>query len=171
MGGGLSHLWATFAELIRVPFTRTELIWGIVPLYVGLLLNETTSARANFRTAIQTGFSFVWAGAHWLFTSLPAPGAGAARPTVWAMPPVSLLVTVLVLALGSLALFCGLRRRFPRHGRFLGHTRFANYFMIAIFPIQANELPWTWERLAAVVIFAPPVWVALHVGLMPLRGR
>lgn len=170
--GALSHLWSTFAELIRTPFLRAELIWGIVPLYFGLLLSETTSARANFRTAIQTGFSFLWAGAHWLYTGARASGGAGTSPlALRAMPPVSLLVTVLVLLLGGLALFSGLRRRFPRYGRFLGHTRFANYFMIAIFPIQANQLPWTWERLAAITLFALPVWLALHFGLMPLRGK
>lgn len=56
--------WAAFAELIVTPFQFMELVWGIVPLYFGLLLNELTSAKANFRTAIQTGFSFLWAGTH-----------------------------------------------------------------------------------------------------------
>ena len=31
--------WSTFAELIRTPFEHAALIWGIVPLYFGLLLN------------------------------------------------------------------------------------------------------------------------------------
>ena len=87
------------------------------------------------------------------------------------MQPVNLLVTVLVAILGALALISGFRKRFSRYGRFLGHTRFANYFMITIFPIQAHCLPWTWERLAAIVLFAVPVWLALHFGLMPLRKR
>jgi hypothetical protein len=64
-----------------------------------------------------------------------------------------------------------LRRRFPKYGRFLGHTRFANYFMIAIFPIQAHYLAWSGVRLMAIVGFAVPVWLVLHFGLMPARGR
>lgn len=58
--------------------------------------------------------------------------------------------------------------------KFLGHTRFANYFMIAIFaiqtPIQAFHLPWTWERLLAIAVFAVPCWLLLHYGLMPIRN-
>jgi hypothetical protein len=49
--------WTTFARLIETPFEHVTLVWGIVPLYFGLLLNELTSDKANFRTAIQTGFS------------------------------------------------------------------------------------------------------------------
>jgi len=59
----MTGYWATFIELIATPFQHMELVWGIVPLYFGLLLNELTSAKANFRTAIQTGFSFLWAAA------------------------------------------------------------------------------------------------------------
>ena len=59
----------------------------------------------------------------------------------------------------------GLRRRYPRGLAFLGHSRFSAYFMIAIFPIQSNELTWTWERLIAIAIFAVPIWLLLHYAV------
>jgi hypothetical protein len=165
------HYWSAFVELIRVPFQEVELIWGIVPLYFGLLLNEMTSAKANYRTAIQTGFSFIWAGAHWLYLFVQSNRSDALKVGIDRIPPVNLIVTFLVLALGLLALFSGLRRRYPKYGAFLGHTRFANYFMIMIFPIQAHfrGMDWTWDRLIAIVLFAVPVWLILHFGLMPIR--
>ena len=167
----MSHYWATFAELIAAPFEHGPLIWGIVPLYFALLLNELTSAKANFRTAIQTGFSCLWAGAQWLWPYFVPHAAHGRYLELNAMLPVNLLVTFLVLTLGLIALVSGLRKRFPRHARFLGHTRFANYFMITIFPIQAHCLLWTWDRLLAIAIFAVPVWLVLHFGLMPVRNR
>ena len=171
MARNMSHYWATFVELIATPFEHVPLIWGIGPLYFALLLNEITSARANFRTAIQTGFSFLWAGAQWLWPYFVPHAAHGRYLELNAMLPVNLLVTFLVLVLGALALASGLRKRFPRYGRFLGHTRFANYFMITIFPIQAHCLLWTWERLIAIALFSVPVWLALHFGLMPVRNR
>jgi hypothetical protein len=165
------NYWDTFVELIRTPFGYLELIWGIVPLYFGLLLNEMTSAKANYRTAIQTGFSFLWAGAQWLFPFFKPHAPGGPRIQVGAMLPVNLLVTFLVIALGAVALFSGVRKKYPKYGKFLGYTRFANYFMISIFPIQAHYLAWTWDRLVAIVIFAVPVWMVLHFGLMPIRNR
>ena len=144
----------------------------IVPLYFALVLSELTTAKKSFRTAIQTGFSFLWAGTQWLCLHIQN---GALPPdgeiTLKGIPPVNLVVTVLVLMLGVAASYSGLRRRYLRYGSFLGHTRFSNYFMITIYPIQAHALEWTWKRLAAIVIFAVPVWLVLHVGLMPLRGR
>jgi E3 ubiquitin-protein ligase DOA10 len=87
------------------------------------------------------------------------------------MLPINLLVTFLVIALGFIALFSGIRKKFPKYLRFLGYTRFANYFMITIYPIQSHYLPWTWERLLAIALFAVPIWLALHFGLMPIRNR
>lgn len=165
----ITGYWATFVELVATPFQHMELVWGIVPLYFGLLLNELTSAKANFRTALQTGFSFLWAAAQWLYPYFKS--GGGAHLELDAMLPINLLVTFTVLGLGLGALVCGLRKRFPKYGRFLGHTRFANYFMIAIFPIQAHYLAWSGMRLIAIVGFAVPVWLVLHFGLMPVRGR
>lgn len=164
----MSYYWNTLVELILTPFKHVTLVWGIVPLYFGLLLNELTASKANYRTALQTGFSFLWAAMQWLWPYF-APHASN-RHYLNVMLPVNLLVTLLVLGLGAVALVSGVRKRFPKYGRFLGHTRFANYFMIAIFPIQSHYLDWTWGRLGAIVLFAVPVWLALHFGLMPLRG-
>jgi len=170
----VSHdYWTTFVELIQTPFQRLEMIWGIVPLYFALMLNEMTSAKANFRTAIQTGFSFLWAGAQWLYPYFRRRPEGAPQLELDAMLPINLLVTFLVLGLGAVALISGIRRKYPRYGSFLGHTRFSNYFMIAIFPIQAHapDMRWTWERLIAIALFAVPIWLVLHFGLMPIRNR
>ena len=43
----LAVYWRTFCELIQTPFLHVALVWGIVPLYFGLLLNELTSAKAS----------------------------------------------------------------------------------------------------------------------------
>jgi len=164
------HLyWSQLATLIATPFEHIALIWGIVPLYFGWLLNESTASKANFRTAIQTGFSFLWAGAQWLYPYFIQHGPHEGRLEVQAMQPVTLAVTGLVLVLGVIALVSGLRKRFPKYGRFLVHTRFANYFMITIYPMQTHWLAWTWLRLETIALFAVPVWVVMYVGLMPLR--
>ena len=165
----LAHYWSIFAELIAVPFQQISLIWGIVPLYFALLLNELTSTKANFRTALQTGFSFVWAAIQWLYPYFKAHPNHAPEIELNSMLPVNLFVTFLVLILGALALYSGMRRKFPMYCKFLGYTRFSNYFMITIFPIQTHYLQWSWDRLIAIVLFALPVWLLLHFGLMPLR--
>ncbi|MDB6109669.1 MAG: hypothetical protein JWR69_1419 [Pedosphaera sp.] len=165
------HYWTTFVELVVTPFRHIELVWGIVPLYFALLLNEVTSGKANFRTAIQTGFSFLWAAAQWIYPYFWVHSPTGPRVEWNAMTPVNLLVTTLVLALGLIALFSGIRRRYPKYFSFLGYSRFSNYFMITLFPIQAHYLDWTWERLTAIALFAVPIWLVLDLGLMPVRNR
>lgn len=51
----MSNYWHVFAKLIATPFRHLVLVWGIVPLYFALLLNEMTSVKASFRSRIQTG--------------------------------------------------------------------------------------------------------------------
>ena len=167
----LHHYWSIFAELISTPFEHLPLVWGIVPLYFALLLNELTSDSSSFRTAIQTGFGFLWAGAQWLWPYFKPQQAGLPHVEWDAMLPVNLLVTILVIVLGAVALVSGIRKKFPKHFRFIGHSRFANYFTITIFPMQSHYLLWTWDRLLAIVFFAVPIWLLLHFGLMPLRKR
>ncbi len=165
----IHHYWTIFEALIASPFENIKYMWGIVPLYVALMLNEMTSSKANFRTALQTGFSLVWAGAQWLYPAIRfhlfSPHVGVA------MPAINLLVTGLVLVLGLLALLSGLMHHFPKYCSFLGHTRFSSYFMITMYPMQAGELVWTWDRFWAISLFAVPTWLLLHFGLMPFRKK
>ena len=148
--------WTIPAKLFQTPFQHVELIWGIVPLYFGWLLNEFTSNRASFRTAIQTGFSFLWAGAHWTFQYLSKRPISAPPFNLDALFAVNVMVTILVFLTGVVALVSGLRHKYPRGCSFLGHSRFSNYFMIAIFPIQSGYLKWSWDEVAAIVILPFP---------------
>ena len=143
----LQEYWLAFSELIRTPFQHIDLIWGIVPLYFGWLLNELTSSKASFRTTVQTGFTFVWAAAQWLFQSTRPQKLDIPEIAMGALRAANMFVTLLVLAVGILALVSGLRRKFPKYCKFLGHTRFAAYFLVAMYPMQAVALPWTWDRL------------------------
>src|SRR5581483_5530034 len=99
--------WTAFAELIRTPFHEASLIWGIVPLYFALLLGEMTSSKANFRTALQTGFSFIWAALQWLYPYFDRRPHALPRLELGGMLPVNLFVTFLVLALGFIAFYSG----------------------------------------------------------------
>lgn len=165
----IHHYWGIFLDLLAAPFQRSSMIWGIVPLYFALLLNELTSSKANFNTAIQTGFSLLWSAAHWLYPQIRVHVLLHPHLGVNSMPPLNLLINCLVIAFGLLALVSGLMRHFPKHCSFLGHTRFSSYFMVTIFPIQAGYLVWTWERLCAIALFAVPIRLVLHFGLMPFR--
>jgi hypothetical protein len=165
----MTHYWHTFLLILKTPFVATELIWGIVPIYVGWLLNETTSPKASFRTAIQTGFTLVWAAAQWLWQYTGHRKFSAPAITVDGLLAVNMIVTLLVLSIGLLALISGLRKKFPKYCKFLGYSRFAAYFAITIFPMQAHYLDWKWEYLAAIAIFSVPTWLLVHVALMPVR--
>jgi hypothetical protein len=165
------NYWSIFWEMVRTPFTKADMVFGIVPVYFGWLLNEVTSRKANFQTAIQTGFAFVWSAAHWSWQYLYHRPFWSSKLDLNSLFAVNIIVTFLVFAIGFLAMVSGFRKKFPPYCSFLGHSRFANYFMIMIFPIQSRELDWSWDRLIAIVIFAVPLWALIHVGLMPWRKK
>jgi hypothetical protein len=149
-----------FSKLIREPFQHTILIWGIVPLYFSWAMAELGGEKASFKTAIQTGFNLLWAGAQWTWQHTWTPGEEgrlALTPTF----SVNVIVTAITIVLGAVALYSGVRRRFPKYCSFLGRTRFSSYLTITIFPIQANYLKWNWDRLLAILIFALPTWIVM----------
>ncbi|HVY71356.1 MAG TPA: hypothetical protein VHH73_15595 [Verrucomicrobiae bacterium] len=166
----LEHCARDFIQLIVTPFRDAEMVWGIVPLYFGWLLNEMTSDKPSFRTAIQTGFSFVWAAAHWTYPYFAGHRHERLRIDFNGLLAVNAMVTLLIFVFGLVALVSGLRRKYPPYCSFLGHTRFSNYFMIAIFPIQSpGYLKWSWDYVIAIAVFAVPVWLLMHFGMKPLR--
>ena len=164
----LAEYAAIFWELIHKPFERTELIWGIVPLYFSWAVSELTGAKPNFNTAIQTGFNLVWAGAHWTW-QYRTPFSGG-RLELGAFFAVNVMVTFVTVVIGLFALYCGLRRRFPKYTSFLGHSRFSSYLTITAFPIQSNYLKWTWDALIAILLFAIPIWIVLSLFVRLRRG-
>lgn len=158
-----------FWELIRKPFEHTEMIWGIVPLYFSWAMGELSGAKASFKTAIQTGFNLLWAGAQWIWQYTQTPGAGG-RLDLSVLFAVNVIVTAITVVLGAVALWSGIRRRFPKYCSFLGHARFSSYLTITLFPIQANFLKWSWDRLVAILLFAIPTWLVLGLIQYGLRA-
>lgn len=149
-----------FKQLIIEPFQKTDWVWGIVPLYFSWAFAEFTGEKPNFKTAIQTGFNLLWAGAQWTWQYSQKVGGGEWL-NIGALRAVNMIVTVIAIILGALALYSGLRRRFPKYCSFLGHSRFSSYFTITLFPMQVDALKWTWDILIAILIFAIPTWILL----------
>ena len=163
------HYWGILVLLLKTPFQHMPLIWGIVPLYFGWIINELTSKKASYSTAIQTGFSFLWAGTHWAYLYFHR-GKDAPIFSVNSLLAVNVIVTILVLVIGIIAFMSGVRHRFPKYGACLGQTRFSNYFMITIFPIQSNYLFWNWDRLVAILLFAIPTWCIFYLASLLISG-
>ena len=165
----METLWNVFRELLVVPFRHVDMVWGIVPLYFSWITAELTATKASPRTALQTGFTLLWAGANWTWQTLRERPEGLPPVSLDALLMVKSAVTLTVLALGLIAFVAGIRRRLPKTFRFLGHARFAGYFLITIFPMQSAFLPWTWARVAAVAAFAPLVWILVQGLTYPIR--
>ncbi len=72
----LTTLAKALGTLLVAPLTQMELVWGVVPLYFGWVVNELTGSKASYGTAMQTGFALVWSGLHWIWQFRQHPGRG-----------------------------------------------------------------------------------------------
>ena len=50
----ISAYWQTLWVLLETPFNHSSLVWGIVPLYFGWIMNEFASDKRSFNTAMQS---------------------------------------------------------------------------------------------------------------------
>jgi hypothetical protein len=166
----ISAYWQILWVLLETPFNSSTLIWGVVPLYFGWIMNELASDKRSFRTAIQSGCMFIWAGLHWSQIYFKK-GGGLSLVFRDGLPTINVIITLLVLIIGITGFISGISKRYPKYCSLLGHARFTNYFMICIFAMQANYLAWTRDRLVAIIIFALPVWFILYFIFKPVRWR
>jgi len=166
----LEYYIIRFVELVVAPFHRLSAVWlGVVPLWVLLLLGEMYTGKVSFAHAVRNGFLMVWAGLNWtlhlsnlgLFAYLGA----AKERTVLAW-----IVTACVMGVGVFTIVLGFRQKDRALCEILGHTRFSSYFLIMLYPMQVGLIRWNWSSLAAVLIFALPVWLLIYLAGRLIRG-
>jgi hypothetical protein len=151
-----------FVQLLVVPFDNLGRAWPILPVYTALILGEIYRSKISFGHAVGNGFVMLWAGATWARDLARA----SAFAYVFSNKALAWVVAGAAIALGVFAILLGVRRKDKALCEMLGHTRFSCYFIIALYPMQAGLVSWSWTNLAAILIFALPCW-----GLIYLLGR
>lgn len=145
-------------HLLVVPFRNLDTVWGILPVYATLILGEIYEGRMNYGRAVVNGVMMVLVGADWAWH------LGRANHWAYMFAEMKLpwVVTACCLALGAFTLVLGLRRKDKRLAAILGHTRFAAYFLITLYPLQSRLVPWSSDALTAVLVFAAPAWLLIY---------
>jgi hypothetical protein len=155
----------SLVQLIVAPFHHLGAVWlGIVPLYVSLVLGELYKSKISFGHAVGNGFVMLWAGLNWalrlhllhVWKYLTSPSS---MRIAW-------LVTASCIALGVFTIVLGLRKKDKALCGILGHTRFSCYFLILLYPMQAQlpQMEWRWSYLEAILIFALPAWFVIYLA-------
>jgi hypothetical protein len=146
----LEALFFRFVELVVVPFRNLGTVWGILPIYTSLILGEMYKKKVSFPHAVGNGFVMLWAGLNW--------ARHLSQTSAFSFKALSWVVTAACIALGIVSIVLGLRRKAKRACEILGHTRFSCCFIIMLYPLQSNLMPWNWTSVVAILIFMAPVW-------------
>jgi len=150
-------------ELIVAPFRDLGAVWlGIVPLYVSLLLGELYKSKVSFGHAVGNGFVMLWTGLNWTM-HLSNLGFFAYLGDIRSRTAIAWLVAVCAVGLGIFTIVLGLRKKDRTLCQILGHTRFSNYFLITLYPMQVGLIRWNWPSLSAVLVFALPAWLFVYL--------
>lgn len=155
----VKEYWDSFVNLLVVPFQNLGTVWGILPVYTSLILGEMYKSKVSFGHAVGNGFVMLWAGLNWarhLATASKLTYIFDSKSLPWA-------VTAACIGLGVFTIVLGLRKKDKALCEILGHTRFSCYFLILFYPMQAGLVHWSWPNLAAVLVFALPVWFAIYL--------
>jgi hypothetical protein len=159
----LEGYYVKLVELIVAPFRDFGAVWlGIVPLYVSLLLGELYKSKVSFSHAVGNGFVMLWTGLNWTM-HLSNLGFFAYLGDVKSRTAIAWLVAVCAVGLGIFTIVLGLRKKDRTLCQILGHTRFSNYFLITLYPMQVGLIRWNWPSLSAVLVFALPAWLFIYL--------
>lgn len=148
-----------FVKLIVCPFHNLGTVWGILPIYTSLVLGEMYKSKVSFGHAVANGFVMLWAGLNW---GRHLANAGV-MSYLFSSKAIAWVVTAAFIGLGIFTIVLGFRKKDKALAEVLGHTRFSCYFIILLYPMQAGLMKWEWSSLAAVLIFALPVWFLIYL--------
>src|ERR1041384_5068575 len=61
---------AIFWQLLSGPWTNLDVAWGVIPMYMSLVMGELYEPKPSPKNAVQGGANLLWAGIDWGRVSL-----------------------------------------------------------------------------------------------------
>lgn len=148
-----------FMQLLVTPFDHLGSAWPILPVYTTLILGEIYKSKVSFGHAVCNGAVMSWAGLNWMHNLTTAPKLSylfSSKALAW-------IVAGAAIGIGVFAIILGIRKKDKAMCEVLGHTRFSCYFIITVYAMQTGLVPWSWENMAAILIFAIPCWFVIYL--------
>lgn len=177
---------AIFWQLISAPWGNLDVAWGVIPMYMSLVLAELYEPKPSPKNAVQGGANLLWAGIDWGRVSLMpllvivldqwystprsdrwGGGLGFLTPIFEGANPIIVTTTLCTILLGITSIVMGVGRKRKKMARLFRYARFSCYVCIMLYPLQTQIIEWNrygWNAVIAIGIFAVPV--CLFLALM-----
>ncbi|MSR65260.1 MAG: hypothetical protein EXS18_05700 [Verrucomicrobiae bacterium] len=186
------HTWNPFIDypvifwhLISAPWSNLDKAWGVIPMYMSLVMAELYEPKPSPKNAVQGGANLLWAGIDWGRVSL-MPVLGAVLDLWYKLPekqrlshlvdclapllkspnPLITTTTFCTILLGIASIVVGVGKKKRKAGKFFRYGRFSCYLCIMLYPLQTNVVLWSeygWNSVFVIVLFALPVWLLLSL--------
>lgn len=187
-----SHPWNPFIDyplifwhLISAPWSNLDKAWGVIPMYMSLVLAELYEPKPSPKNAVQGGANLLWSGIDWGRVSLmpvlgdvldlwykwPAKQRLAhlfdcLSPLMVSPKPLMATTTFCTILLGIISIVVGVGKRKRKGSKFFRYSRFSCYLCIMLYPLQTDVVKWSehgWNSVFVIILFAVPVWLLLSL--------
>jgi hypothetical protein len=174
---------AIFWQLLSGPWTNLDVAWGVIPMYMSLILGELYEPKPSPKNAVQGGANLLWAGIDWgrvslmplliqildRWYALPANQRlthimNCLKPAWQSANSIIVTTTVLTIWLGLASILVGIRKKKLKMWKFFRYGRFSCYLCIMLYPLQTQVVPWSehgWNAVGTIAAFSVPVWLLL----------
>jgi hypothetical protein len=151
--GTFLNLLFTWLGLFIAPLRDPNMLWLLVPVYIGWILGEFFQEKhsASAGNAVSNGFIALWAGFDWLRTLI----------TSWRSQLIAvdshffskLFIALFVFSYGIYVMMIGIRVR--ENVLTLGRIRVVTYVVVMLTPIFYEAAPFAWNTFIAIILFFP----------------
>jgi len=165
----LIFFWSLLAEWLKllfvIPFQNTEILWIIVPIWLGWFFSEFFQEKhsTSFGNAISNGALALWVGIDW--TRLIV---NKLTGHFWVFGWVvfgKFVISAIVLAFGLLVIIEGIKTKKFIH--FVGRIRVVSYVLLVFSPIVYGLVEVNGMLVLAIIIFAPVYyWIIEWIDIM-----
>jgi hypothetical protein len=154
----LLELVLRWLGLFAAPFHNFELLWIIIPIYLGWIFSEFYEEKigTSFGKAITNGAVLIWVGIDWTRTTTGLLGTTSTASII-----LKYSLCVISVLLGVLIIFFGIRRK--KIIKFLGRSRNTTYYALMFTPIVYNVVQMSWETIVVIILFFPVYYLIIEI--------
>lgn len=157
----LMFLWDSFRlwihNLFLTPFQNLEVLWILVPVYLGLLVAELYQEKkgTSMGNAMSNSIIVLWGGVDFL------------RITINSLDKFDLhffsklLISAIILVYGITILIIGFKAK--EVIRYIGRIREVCYCIIIFAPLYYANVQLSWSYLFGAVFYFPLFYLAVHI--------
>lgn len=148
----LLTFFATIGKLMLAPFTKYDMLWIVVPVYLNWVFTEFYQEKkgTSVGNAITNGFVALWVGIDWSRTTIEFLTQKTAK-FITAAP--KSIVAFLMIAYGITIIVLGVKGK--KAIKFIGRIREVTYLTVMLTPIFYGVVQPTFTTILSIIVFFP----------------